>query len=98
MTLRRLEEFANRPGQPGWIRRTESAGGRPVKPVLRCQCGHVLGLAEYSVDAKGLVSPAFEHTEMTDRFFGLHCGWRAELQLADYRDGDFPATMPKAAS
>lgn len=95
--LYRILEFGKRSGAPGWIRRkTWRAGkndpGLPVKPVLRCNCGHILGLSEYRVAADGRVTPEFEHS-MAD---AGGCGWKVWLELADYTDGEFrPA--PKSA-
>lgn len=89
-TLTRLEEFSRRPDAPGWIRRTENRTGKPVKPIVRCQCGELVGLADYHLSAEGLVFPAFTHSG--DAHTGPGCGWRATLQLADYRDGCFPAS------
>jgi hypothetical protein len=77
-------------GKPGWYKVINSAG-QPLKPLIRCNCGHVSGIGLHHVHADGTVTASFFHKkgnvypEDPDG-----CGWHVHLKLADWDSGDIP--------
>lgn len=87
--LFRTENYHQRPGDPAWIRRVEYETKKPVKPIIRCNCGRLIGLAAHHVHANGNVTASFEHRATAEDPGG--CGWHVCLFLVDYNDGHFLA-------
>jgi hypothetical protein len=74
-------------GKPGWWKCT--AGGKPIKPLIRCNCGHVSGIGLHHVHADGRVTNSFYHkrgdTPPADKD---GCEWHVWLKLAGWDMGD----------
>jgi hypothetical protein len=69
----------------------------PCKPVIKCQCGDLCGIALHHVHADGTVTASFFHSQepsfMNKGKTYTHrpgCGWHVWLKLLDYDCGDFP--------
>ncbi len=78
-------------GQPGWWRVREYGTEKQLKPLIRCNCGHVTGIGLHHVHADGTVTASFfdqAGTEYPARPDG--CGWHVFLKLADWDGGDIP--------
>lgn len=76
-------------GKPGWFACTE--GGKPAKPLIRCNCGHVSGIRSFHVHADGTVTASYYHKKGTvypEDPDG--CGWHVFLTLADWTGEDIP--------
>jgi hypothetical protein len=80
---------------PGWI--AVSSEGRPLKPLIKCNCGKVCGIGLHHVHADGTVTASFYHSEASEFTEGGRtyrhtpgCGWHVFLKLKDYDRGDFP--------
>lgn len=82
------------PNAPGWLRVSQSGNdGRDLKPVIRCNCGEIMGIGDHHVHPDGRVTASFYDRD--------GCGWHVFLKLLDYALGDFPPDakpMRKAAS
>jgi hypothetical protein len=86
------------PDSPGWIPAT-SPDGKPLKPVIRCNCGQWVDIALYHVHPDGTVTPLFYHKQGSNTAVGEDtegCNWQALLTLKDYDVGDFPAEPGRA--
>lgn len=84
-------EFHREPNHPGWTQPTRD--GKPAKPLIRCNCGVLCGLALHHVHADGTVTASFFHKQGTNFAIGESpegCGWHVSLKLKDYDGGDFP--------
>jgi hypothetical protein len=78
-------------GKPGWYKVTEYGTGRPLKPLIRCNCGHVTGIGLHHVHADGTVTASFYHkrgTNYPEQPDG--CEWHVFLTLANWDMGDIP--------
>ena len=98
--------YADDDVKPAWLSTIESAGGRELKPLIRCQCGVIIGLKLHHVHADGTVTASFFHARAeelqkdSEGYFFMHngrrystvpgCGWHVHLKLKDYAGGDFP--------
>ena len=70
--------------------------GKPIKPLIKCQCGHVSGIGLHHVHADGKVTASYFHDKMPHPeigYAGGGCGWHVFIELADYDKGDFPPTL-----
>ena len=77
-------------GKPGWWKVTDMAGV-PLKPLIRCNCGHVSGIGLHHIHADGTVTASFFHKRgnvYPEDPEG--CGWHVHLKLADWDMGDIP--------
>jgi hypothetical protein len=67
--------------------------GKPCKPLIKCQCGHISGIGLHHVHADGRVTASFFHDVNPHPdigYLGGGCGWHVFLKLKDYDLGDFP--------
>lgn len=83
------------PTRPAWIP-VRLSGDRPGKPILRCACGDLIGLAAHSVAANGAVTASFYHHWSLEQVAALGlrsqgCGFHEWLVLEGY---DGPAFGP----
>lgn len=69
---------------PSWIER-KSQAGEVVKPLLRCNCGTLMGMALHHIHADGSVTASWLHPE---------CGWHEYLVLDGWTGQDFPPEAP----
>jgi hypothetical protein len=77
-------------GKPGWWKTIDSEG-RPLKPIIRCNCGHVSGIGLHHVHADGRVTQSFYHKRgNTYPEDPEGCEWHEWLKLADWDMGDIP--------
>jgi hypothetical protein len=89
----KLTEHGHDAGKPGWFA-TSTQDGKPLKPVIRCNCGLFIGLRLHHVHADGTVTASFYHKKGTNFAVGESlqgCEWHVWLKLKDYELGDFPA-------
>jgi hypothetical protein len=88
MKIPRLDDPRDpRPG-PGWIA-VGNTDGAPLKPLVRCNCGTLIGIAAHSVAADGTVTASFFHDKGCDPARG--CDWHEFITLDGY---DGPAFGP----
>lgn len=73
-------------GHPGW-HPAVSSEGKPIKPIIRCNCGWFCGIALHHVHPDGTVTASFFHTPECDP--GRGCGWHVHLKLKDWDGGEF---------
>jgi hypothetical protein len=78
-------------GEPGWFTVQEFGTGKTLKPLIRCNCGHVSGIGLHHVHPDGTVTASFYHKR------GTHypedpdgCEWHVFLRLADWSGEDIP--------
>lgn len=71
--------------------------GKHLKPLIKCNCGEVVGIGLHHVHADGTVTASFYHAEAPEFQHNgktySHppgCGWHVHLKLKDYALGDFP--------
>jgi hypothetical protein len=77
-------------GKPGW-RKVTGSDGKPRKPIIRCNCGHVSGIGLHHVHADGTVTASYYHKRgnvYPEDPEG--CEWHVWLKLADWDGGDIP--------
>jgi hypothetical protein len=77
-------------GKPGWFNVRDSGGGI-LKPLIRCNCGHVTGIGLHHVHADGTVTASFWHKKGTvypEDPDG--CEWHVFLKLEGWIGGDVP--------
>ena len=81
---------------PCWIPR-QTEDGKPYKPLIKCQCGKITGIALHHVHSDGRVTASYFHSQETQfvhngKTYGHQpgCGWHVFLTLKDYDCGDFP--------
>jgi hypothetical protein len=78
-------------GKPGWFRSTSFPSGATLKPLIRCNCGHVSGIALHHVHANGTVTASFYHKKGTVYPEDPNgCEWHVLLKLADWTGEDIP--------
>jgi hypothetical protein len=79
---------------PAWFR-VRSSDGRPLKPLIKCGCGRIMGIALHSVSAAGEVRASFYHPVKPLEAGSLDtepgCGFHEFLELEGY---DGPAFGP----
>ena len=76
----RLKDIDKTPGVPGWM--PVLSNGKRAKPVIRCNCGELMGIGDHHVYADGRVTASFYDRD--------GCGWHVFLKLLDYDQGEFP--------
>lgn len=78
---------------PAWLPLQNSAGA-PVKPIIRCRCGSLMGIGLHHVHADGRVTASFYHwwPEDSPQFkeYGQGCGFHEFLELDGYDGPEFP--------
>jgi hypothetical protein len=84
-------------GPPGWkqpVRKLDDGTYQKVKPIIRCNCGMLCGIALHHVHADGTVTASFYHKKgpagSADFSSPDGCEWHVFLKLKDYDGGDFP--------
>ena len=80
---------------PCWIPTCYVKDGETVKlkPLIKCNCGHISGIGLHHVHADGTVTASFFHDSAPHPdigYAGGGCGWHVWLKLLDYNEGDFP--------
>jgi hypothetical protein len=78
-------------GKPGWYRVVEHGTDKPLKPLIRCNCGMVSGIGLHHVHADGKVTASFYHKKgnvYPEDPKG--CGWHVFLKLEGWDMGDIP--------
>lgn len=84
---------------PGWIRLFTLVNEErvPVKPLIKCKCGTVTGIALHHVHADGRVTASFFDSKDTSFVNNgktyTHppgCGWHVYIKLEGYDLGEFP--------
>jgi len=80
---------------PAWAQPTQD--GKPVKPIIRCNCGQWSGIALHHVHADGRVTKSFFHATKAQHPMGddSGCGWHVFLVLDGYTGGDFPPDVTR---
>lgn len=80
------------PGRPAWFPVTEWGTGKRLKPLIRCNCGHLSGIGLHHVHADGTVTASYFHATKAQHAQGddTGCGWHVYLKLKDYDWGEFP--------
>lgn len=74
---------------PCWVA-TETTDGRPLKPVIFCNCGKAFGLGNHSIAADGTVSPSFWHRDsITGNNDNLGCGFHEFIKCEGYNGAAF---------
>jgi hypothetical protein len=77
-------------GKPGWWRVTDT-DGNTLKPLIRCNCGHVSGIGLHHVHVDGSVTASFYHKKgnvYPEDPEG--CEWHVYLKLIDWTGEDIP--------
>lgn len=92
ITIPRVKEGENwyLANKPAWAPCTR--GGKPAKPLIRCNCGVWSGIGLHHVHADGTVTASFYHKQGTNYAVGESpdgCGWHVFLKLQDYDQGEF---------
>jgi hypothetical protein len=67
--------------------------GKALKPLIKCNCGHILRIGLHHVHSDGTVTASFFHDAAAHPdigYAGGGCGWHVFLKLKDYDQGDFP--------
>jgi hypothetical protein len=81
--------------KPGWLA-VSDIDGKPLRPIIRCNCGAYIGLANHFVHADGTVTASFFDSNQPFQWKGqtVHnphgCNWHVHLKLIGYTGGDFP--------
>jgi len=84
------EEHHNRPNEPAWFSTVDS-DGKPLKPIIRCNCGKFMGIRLHHVHADGTVTASFFHTKGAVRGSDPEgCEWHVFLKLKDWTGQEFP--------
>jgi|GEM_PF-2902738 hypothetical protein len=75
---------------PAWLQPHQD--GRPLKPLIRCNCGQWSGIRLHHVHVDGRVTNSFFHATKAQHPQGddSGCGWHVFLILDGYNGGDFP--------
>jgi hypothetical protein len=77
-------------GKPGWWK-SEGSDGKPCKPLVRCNCGHVSGIGLHHVHADGRVTASYYHKRGSIYPEDPNgCEWHVWIKLADWDGGDLP--------
>jgi hypothetical protein len=78
-------------GKPAWFSSKEFGTGKTLKPLIRCNCGHVSGIGLHHVHADGTVTASFYHKKgNTYPEDPEGCEWHVFLKLADWTGEDIP--------
>lgn len=81
--------------KPGWLSISDT-DGNPLRPIIRCNCGQYIGLANHHVHADGTITASFYDSNQPFQWKGqtVHnpngCGWHVHLKLLDYNGGEWP--------
>lgn len=83
----RLTDLDKAPNAPGWYAiigpvRVDTQCPTRLKPIIRCNCGELMGIGDHHVHADGRVTASFYDRN--------GCGWHVYLKLLDYDQGEFP--------
>ena len=72
--------------KPAWLP-IQGRKGQPLKPIVRCACGSLVGLRAHHVHADGRVTASFYHWWPPDSEMGRShqgCGFHEFLELEGY--------------
>lgn len=75
---------------PAWLP-IQNTTGQPLKPIIRCRCGRLVGLGLHHVHADGKVTASFAHP--VEGWAGETtpgCGFHEYLELEGYDGPEFP--------
>jgi hypothetical protein len=78
-------------GKPGWFASREFRTGKTLKPLIRCNCGHVSGIGLHHVHPDGTVTASYYHKKGTvypEDSDG--CEWHVFLKLEGWTGEDIP--------
>lgn len=81
-------------GDPRWFR-VRDQDGKVLRPLIRCNCGAFIGLANHYVHANGVVTASFFDSNQPFMWKGkqVHnpngCNWHVMLILDGYDCGEF---------
>lgn len=75
-------------GSPGWVPLT-TQDGRPARPLIRCNCGHLMGIGLHHVHVDGRVTASFYHKDYGEGG-PRGCEWHVFLELDGYDGPEFP--------
>lgn len=82
-------------GKPGWWKVID-INGQPLKPLIRCNCGHVSGIGLHHVHVDGAVTASFYHKRGNIPPEDPNgCEWHEWLKLAGWEFGDIPPDAKK---
>jgi hypothetical protein len=78
-------------GKPCWSPVKQYGTDKPMKPLIRCNCGMWSGIKLHHVHADGKVTASFFHARKGEHPQGTDdgCGWHVHLWLDDYDQGEF---------
>jgi len=79
---------------PAWLP-IQDREGNQLKPIIRCQCGSLMGIGLHHVHADGRVTASFYHWWPPDSEMGKAlqgCGFHEYLELDGYDGPEFPPT------
>lgn len=82
---------------PAWLSLQDTAGN-PVKPLIRCRCGELLGIGLHHVHTDGRVTASFYHwwpPESDQARAHQGCGFHEYLELEGYDGPEFPPVPQK---
>ncbi len=77
---------------PAWLPIKEPTG-KPLKPIIRCQCGELIDIGLHHVYADGRVTASFYHywpPESAEAKAHQGCGFHEFLELEGYDGPEFP--------
>jgi hypothetical protein len=80
--------------KPAWLP-ISNREGQPLKPIIRCACGQLIGMGLHHVHADGRVTASFYHwwppeSEYMKAGHPQGCGSHEHLELEGWDGGDFP--------
>ncbi|MDP2660159.1 MAG: hypothetical protein Q8R28_05480 [Dehalococcoidia bacterium] len=76
-------------GAPGWLPITMYGTDEPARPLIRCNCGDLMGIGLHHVHADGRVTESFYHRDYGEGG-PRGCGWHVYLVLEGYDGPEFP--------
>lgn len=75
-------------GKPGWFPVTDTSG-KTLKPLIRCNCGHVSGIGLHHVHPNGTITNSFFHKRGNVYPEDPNgCNWHVWLKLANWSGED----------
>lgn len=93
ITIPRLshdEEDFSVVGKPGWFA-TVNSKGEILKPIIRCNCGHLTGIGLHHVHSDGTITQSFYHKKGTEYPEDPNgCEWHVHLKLDNWTGQDIP--------
>ena len=83
----------NEPNKPCWFPVRDQSGNK-IKPIIRCNCGTLVGIGLHHVWPDGRVTASFFHARVGEHPQGhpSGCGWHVMVLLEGWDGGDYPPT------